>query len=392
VRVRALVVAAALAAPAALAPLVVAAPAQAAPRVAVSNEFGKAQADPTYLTTLSLRGTGFQAIKNGYGGIYVFFGTVRGKWRPSQGGVTGEDYFYVPDSESKNNQGFQKFIAFEGSDTAGAAQGIMKADGSWSTTINIPGAKFNTVDRNGNVTSIDCLKVTCGIITIGAHGVKNARNESFTPITFADLYDGATTTAPTTSPSDAATSPAATETPVSTAAPAPSGGTTPPAEPGGETVAAGPASAAVDPDTAVLGRVLSFTGTGFRPGEQVTASFDSGRAAVGPLAAGASGEVAGVIQLPPDIRPGTHTLRLTGAASGTKADLNFPIVADPAASSSAPTSGDADETALVDRLPDWSRWVFLGLAALVLVLAVLFAARRFRTIRAARVQERTHAA
>lgn len=327
--------------------------AEAAARVAVSNEFGKAQADPTYATALTLRGNGFQSIKNGHGGVYVFFGTVKGTWRPSQGGQTGTNYLYVPDSEAKNNAGYQRFIAFPGSDTAGSAQGVIKADGSWSATITVPGAKFNAVDRDGKAVSVDCLKVTCGIITIGAHGVKNARNESFSPVQFTKIYDTAPSADATETPGALSTQPPATK-PAPTSRPA------------------GVPTAAVDPDTAVLGRVMSFTGAGFTPGEQVTASFDDGKAAVGPLAAGSSGEIAGVLQLPVGIRSGTHTLRLTGAASGVRVDINFPIRADSSTLTTVPATAEDSGP------PDWAGWTFLGAAGLVLVGAAFFAVRRIR--------------
>ena len=84
----------------------------------VANPDGQAKIDPTYATTLTVSGSGFQSVKGGHGGIYVFFGTVKPGWQPSKGGATGEDYFYVPDSEAKDNQGFQRYVAFPGSDTA----------------------------------------------------------------------------------------------------------------------------------------------------------------------------------------------------------------------------------------------------------------------------------
>ena len=137
--------------------------AEAAARITATNEFGKAQADTTYATKLTLRARGFQSIRNGHGGIYVFFGTVKGTWRPSQGGQTGRDYLYVPDSEAKNNAGYQRFIAFPGSDTAASANGgTVSAAGRWSTTITVPGATFQAVDRDGGTRTVDCRKVTCG--------------------------------------------------------------------------------------------------------------------------------------------------------------------------------------------------------------------------------------
>lgn len=150
-----------------------------------------AVADPDYLTELTLVGSGFQGIRNGHGGIYVFFGTVSGSWKPSQGGVTGANYRYVYDDES-SPVGYQLFTAFEGSPTGYAANGgtISSDSGTWSATIKVPGATFQAYDRDNNVTTVDCREVQCGIITVGAHGVINTNNESFTPVRFESLYSG----------------------------------------------------------------------------------------------------------------------------------------------------------------------------------------------------------
>lgn len=97
-------------------------------------------------------------------------------------------------------------------------------------------------------------------------------------------------------------------------------------------------SPVVEPDlaTARAGHGLAFTARGFEPGEQVTAVLDDGVVSVGPLVAGTSGEVAGVLQLPDDLGRGTaadgqHVLRVTGAASGVEASTAFAIAADDAA-------------------------------------------------------------
>jgi hypothetical protein len=146
-------------------------------------------ADPSYLTQLQLTGSGFQSIVNGFGGVYVLFGWVDGDgWQPSQGGSTGADYRYVPDDES-NPVGYASFVSFPGSSTEYAANGgILAEDGTFSATLQIPGATFTSLDRSGAASEVDCRQVQCGIITIGAHGVPNANNETFTPITFTDLY------------------------------------------------------------------------------------------------------------------------------------------------------------------------------------------------------------
>lgn len=349
------VLAAAAAAAVALVTLPVA-PASAVARVTIASSAGQAVADSARATTVTVSGNGFQSIRNGHGGVYVFFGTVKGTWQPSRGGQTGRDYFYVPDSEAKNNAGYQRYVAFPGSDTGSAANGgRMSADGGWSTSLVIPGARFQAVDRAGRATTIDCLEVTCGVITVGAHGVTNANNETFTPVSFRS--GGATPTTPQASATPTApTAPEASTSPAPSAAPA----------------ANGKPKAEVDRSTAVIGRVLSFTGAGFTPGEQVTATFDDGVAAVGPLQAGPSGEVAGVLQLPADTVAGTHTLRLSGAASGAQPEVSFGVASPVAATTSEPW--------LEQSLPAYA---FAGGGLLVLIGAVTFSIVVSRRRRAA---------
>ncbi|NEG95204.1 hypothetical protein GFD17_00200 [Bifidobacterium sp. SMB2] len=145
--------------------------------------------NPNGKTTVDLSGSGFQSVQGGFGGIYVLFGWVSDpngdSWKPSKGGVTGEDYRYVPDDEN-NPAGYDVFVAFPGDSTASAANGgQIAANGTWNAKITVPGAKFTSYDRSNNPTEVDCTAVQCGIITIGAHGVVNSSNETFTPLSFA---------------------------------------------------------------------------------------------------------------------------------------------------------------------------------------------------------------
>lgn len=272
------------------------APAWAAGSVTVSGPGGTASADADFATDVTVSGSGFQSIPNGFGGIYVLFGWVDdaagGSWRPSAGGVVGTDYRYVPDAESADNNGFQRFLAFPGSQTESSANGILGADGSWSVSMVIPGAVFESQDRDGRVSEVDCRRVTCGIITIGAHGVKNANNETFTPVSF-----------------------------TSAAAPAA------PAAPGGEgpAAAAGAVRVGVESASVTAGTSIVFTGQGFTPGEQIVASLDGGLTAVGPLTAGSQGEVAAALPVPREVRDGTHLLTLRGAGSGAVAEAEVTV-------------------------------------------------------------------
>ncbi|WP_328608634.1 hypothetical protein OG943_05790 [Amycolatopsis sp. NBC_00345] len=210
--------------------------ASAAPAPAAHVQASPSTADPDYATVLKVSGSGFQSVPKGFGGIYLLFGWVSdGAWQPSKGGASGATYRYVPDKETKDNRGFQRFISFPGGDTASSANGgEITADGSWSTQLVVPGARFKATDRDGNVVDVDCLKTSCGLITVGAHGVANANNETFTPISFAvpgqkkaapDNPPPATPSAPSSSTPPPPTSSAP---PSPSAAPVPSAVATPP--------------------------------------------------------------------------------------------------------------------------------------------------------------------
>ncbi|WP_201026566.1 hypothetical protein, partial [Priestia megaterium] len=137
---------------------------------------------------MTLSGSGFQYQPNAPGGVYVFFGAVSdpagGSWSPSQGGKSGQSFAYA------STGGSQLLIAFEGGDSAEAANGMIRPDGTWSAQMTIPGSTFEATSGNPHAgqsaagETIDCTVVQCGIITIGAHGMWNANNESFTPISF----------------------------------------------------------------------------------------------------------------------------------------------------------------------------------------------------------------
>jgi hypothetical protein len=381
----------------AAATVLVAAPGLSAPAraadVDVRNDRGGDTADLRYRTALTIRGTGFQVVPGGFGGVYVLFGWVDdprgGSWRPSRGGLTGQDYRYIPDSESaEDSQGYLRYVAFPGGATAGEANAVLAADGSFTVDLTVPGPVFQSVDRQGQVAEIDCREVTCGVITVGAHGVQNARNETFTPVPFGTVYDaapapGTTDTNDTTDTTDAPSRSAAPAAPTAspaavpddgapTAAPTPATGgadpTTPPVA--GATAAA----LTVDRATAVQGHALAFSAQGFSPGEQVVAVLDDGVAALGPLTAGVAGDVAGVLSLPADLGVGTHELRLTGAASGTEVLERFPVAEGTTADAEAQVSAVTADT-------DGTRGgaLFLAAAALVFLLAATaFAVTRQR--------------
>lgn len=139
-------------------------------------------------TTVTLSGSGFQYLPNAPGGVYVSFGVVQdpntNSWAPSQGGKSGETFGYAATG------GTTILVSFAGGSSADAANALIEADGTWTAQMRIPGSSFPSISGNphaGEATegaTIDCLQVQCGVITFGAHGMVNANNESFTPVSF----------------------------------------------------------------------------------------------------------------------------------------------------------------------------------------------------------------
>ncbi len=330
--------------------------AHAAGRVSVDNGGRGAVIDSRYSSTLTVTGRGFQSIKGGHGGVYVWFGTVDGRWQPSKGGKSGVDYVYVPDSESKSNAGFQRYVAFPGSDTAASANGgTLSADGSFTVRLLVPGPTFQGVGRDGTVRD--------GGLPQGDLRGDHRRRPRRAQRQQRDLHAGQPARALRRQRS-AVEQPATTD---EGAGPAPADGVTGPAgtgEPGragcrhapvrrpqaraGEPHGrAGKARLDVDRPSAVAGRGLSFVASGLVPGEQVTAILDDGLVASGPHLVGQDGRVAGVLALPSEVAAGTHELRLFGA--GRTPSVRFAIAADPdlVPASSASEAGEDDDRAAI---------------------------------------------
>ncbi|PQZ91553.1 hypothetical protein CQ018_12965 [Arthrobacter sp. MYb227] len=347
-----------------LAHLATAVPAEAAPRISVVSSLGQAKASASGPTSVTVSGSGLQSIPKAFGGIYVTFGYLKnsGGWRPSQGGKAGEDFFYIADAQSKNNQGYQRFVAFPGSSTSDSANGgTISASGSFKLKMVIPGPTFNAESSTGSKTNIDCRQVQCGIITFGAHGVANGNNESFTPLSFGAAKPAAATTkseakGTATQQTQATQQPAignsgattqqtqqgqgsvagtehGTTEQVPTTGEPQSSGTIP------QAVTSGNPVLGIEQKTVVAGRTLGFTGRGFAPGEQVVGTLAAGITAAGPITAGTFGEVAGVVQIPSDMAAGTHKLKLAGAGSGASVEAEFSVMANPAALASTAAEG-----------------------------------------------------
>ena len=150
--------------------------------------------------------------------------------------------------------------------------------------------------------TVDCRKVTCGVITVGAHGVANANNETFTPVTVGSLgtsahagrdADGRRPDGRRRRPDAPGTGDARRRAPPRSAA--------------------GPATLEVDRGSAAAGNVLAFTATGLPAGRPGLGGLRRrrGRAPARSWPA-PTASLAGVITLPADTGPGTHELRLYG--------------------------------------------------------------------------------
>ncbi|WP_449282310.1 Ig-like domain repeat protein [Leucobacter sp.] len=143
------------------------------------------EVNPDGDTVLTLEGDGY-ATQNqwgsNFGGAYLLFGVVTprnagdpGSWAPTKQGVSGTNYDYAAGAGV-----YQSLINYPGNGTE-PGLGFMDQNGDWTSTLTIPGARFES--QAGN--QIDCLVQQCGVITIGAHGSQSAGVEVFTPVTFA---------------------------------------------------------------------------------------------------------------------------------------------------------------------------------------------------------------
>ncbi|GAB3598231.1 HtaA domain-containing protein [Microbacterium tumbae] len=119
----------------------------------------------------------------GSGGIYVGLGTMKNPgseaWRRSKGGTSG------PVGAADYTYGLPLFVGNQNSADADVADGVMDASGHWSAELTIPGKDIDSFFGDG----IDCVELSCGIFSFGAHGVVKAANEAFTPVYFAGQDD-----------------------------------------------------------------------------------------------------------------------------------------------------------------------------------------------------------
>lgn len=199
--------------------------------------------------TVKLTGSGYPTSRGGetFGGVYVLFGwvdTTDANWAPTKGGSSGKSFTYANDGRDSGT--FQQMVNFPGN-TTGEGMPTMDDKGNWTMDFPIEQSRFTSAQEQ----EIDCYKVTCGVITIGAHGLPLPGGEVFTPIYF------------TGDPDDTGGGKPETTTPVPTVNPniaPPPGGV---AGPGAAAAAPGVAPAAVGTLAKTgddLGRTLLFGG------------------------------------------------------------------------------------------------------------------------------------
>jgi hypothetical protein len=131
--------------------------------------------------SLAVSGQGFTKNTNA-AGLYVLFGYM--VTSPAQGGSAGNGYDFNPGGGSSGQEG-QLFIAWpDNAETGAAAHAKLTATVNGSFTAAGLFAQAVFVGQSGAV--VNCLNgtVVCGVITIGAHGGRDAALETFTPVFF----------------------------------------------------------------------------------------------------------------------------------------------------------------------------------------------------------------
>ena len=140
---------------------------------------------------VTVKGSGYPTSRDGatFGGLYVLFGWVdpsEPNWAPTQGGASGRTFTYANDGKPAGT--FQQMVNFPGN-TTGPGMPTMDDKGNWEMEFPIEKSQFTSAQAK----EVDCIKMTCGIITIGAHGLPLQGGEVFTPVYFtADEKDTGT--------------------------------------------------------------------------------------------------------------------------------------------------------------------------------------------------------
>ncbi|GAA2735868.1 WxL domain-containing protein [Actinocorallia aurantiaca] len=125
----------------------------AGPGITVDPSSG---ADPAG-QTLTVNGSGFTANALG---VYVSFGPKNADYHT-------------------NANAYQKTKWVRVGATPSAGQDVLKADGTFSTTLEV---SASYTDGDGN--AVDCLKTQCYVLTFAAHGSADRSQDTFIPVNF----------------------------------------------------------------------------------------------------------------------------------------------------------------------------------------------------------------
>ena len=188
-----------------LAAALVAVPAAAASPVVTVDPAGPL---PAGAQTLTVSGTGFDAVGNGGNGIYVVFGPV----------TAAPGYYMDPSVYSAGLKWVHPGAA------GSPAEAVMAADGTFSTTIDIQSSFDNASGP------VDCAVVACGVITFGAHGSQDRSQDTCTSVAFTAGSTAAVSPGMSAAPA-ASVAPASMAAPMGSAAPATSGAPADPCAP-----------------------------------------------------------------------------------------------------------------------------------------------------------------
>ncbi|MGO3833500.1 MAG: HtaA domain-containing protein [Microbacteriaceae bacterium] len=161
-----------------------------------SNQYGASlTVSPAYSLAdteqvVHLKGTGFPTTaENGgnFGGLYVLFGWIDpaagDAWGPGHRGVSGKTFTYSKDIEPAG--AFQSMVSYPGNTTV---PGFPMMDSSGNFEMDLPLIASRFESQHG--IDIDCYRMQCGVMLIGAHGQKQAKGEIFVPVYFTDTKDG----------------------------------------------------------------------------------------------------------------------------------------------------------------------------------------------------------
>jgi hypothetical protein len=137
---------------------------------------------------------------------------------------------------------------------------------------------------------------------------------------------------------------------------------------------------ALSDSTVVPGQPLTFSGSGYTPGEEATATVFSTPILVGTYTADGSGVVTGTFTVP-DLDPGRHTLRVVGTTSGVIRASSFTVVAEEAGAAPVTPGGPASPLPFTGS--DIAKTAGFGSLLLVGGGALLMASKRRRHVNAA---------